>query len=172
MAELLPIGEIAEPLGRAGAGMLRYLMGVLDREDRLESGTGTWLASFREDPGAREQAMRETVLRALRVGSEDRNFAILEALAGGFNRSMGDLAGAVGLGRLPLAERLADLVSAGLASKIPEADQAAVTAAGAALVGLVRGAVVVGVRDLAPSRATPPRSASHPEPPAPQEEQR
>ena len=41
----------AVALGMDVAGMLRYQIGVIDREDRLESGTGNWKETFREDAG-------------------------------------------------------------------------------------------------------------------------
>ncbi len=47
-----------------------------------------------------------------------------------------------------MAERVGDLVSAGLAAKMPEADQVAGTGAGRAVVDLVRQAVAAGVGDL------------------------
>jgi hypothetical protein len=47
-----------------------------------------------------------------------------------------------------LAERIGDLVSAGLVAKIPEANQVGGTQAGAAIVELVARAISVGAREL------------------------
>ncbi len=162
----IPVGRIgvrrrerAEPgpdpgidLGRAIAGVLRHLGAVLDREDRLESGTGTWLEDFTADAAAAEEAVRDGTLRTLRMAAEPLNFAILEALSPVSGTPAQLLAEATGLGRLPLAERVADLVSAGLAVKLPEANQVAGTAAGAAIVDIVHRAVDAGVRDLGADR--------------------
>lgn len=112
-------------------------MSVIDREDRLESGTGEWLSSFRADAGDREAVAEESVLRALRMASDATNFRILQLLTDGVGIPVEKLSEASGLGRLALAERLGDLISAGLASKISEANQVAGVPAGAALVQLV-----------------------------------
>lgn len=146
-AEFFPPGDVAEPLGVGVAGMLRYLAAVLDREDRLEAGTGQWKASFAADAADRRATVRESVLRALRIAVEPACYRILEELSAGA-RSGPALAEATGLGRLALAERVSDLVSAGLAAKVPEADQVAGTPAGAAVVRLVQGAVDAGDREL------------------------
>ncbi len=139
-------------MGRAVAGVLRHLGAVLDREDRLESGTGTWLEDFSSDAGAAEEAARDGTLRAIRMAADPLNFAILEALSPDAGIPAQALAEATGLGRLPLAERVSDLVSAGLAVKLPEANQVAGTAAGAAIVAIVHRAVDAGVRDLGMER--------------------
>jgi hypothetical protein len=110
--------EIARILGLSAADVIRLHMSVIDREDRLESGTGEWLESFVSD-------------ESIRMGTP-----------------LEDLQAVTGLGRLPLAERIGDLVSAGLAVKIPEANQIAGTAAGAAIVEMVGGATAVGETDL------------------------
>jgi len=141
-------GVTARALGREVAAVVRYRMAVLDREDRLESGSGTWLASFRGDAAIRAATLREVTLRTLRIGFEERAFRLLEALDDATGRSMADLAAEVGLPRLAAAEVVADLVSAGLAVRVPEADQVRGTAAGGALVALVRLAAEVAGREL------------------------
>ncbi len=148
MPEFTAPGEVAEPLGRGVAAMVRYLAGVVDREDRLESGTGTWKASFESDSPAQRQAVRQSVLRSLATAADPVNYSILDALAIYGNQSTAALERLTGLGRLPLAERVGDLVSAGLATKIPEGDQVAGTGAGRALVELVQRAVAAGLGEL------------------------
>jgi len=135
-------------LGHDVAAAVRYHARVLDREDRLEAGTGMWLDGFRADPDERTTTLREAVLRALRLCSEPATFAILEALAEGEGRSPSELEALIGLPRVAVAERVGDLVSAGLAAKIPEANQVVGTAGGIGLVELVLGAVAAASEDL------------------------
>ncbi len=123
-------------------------MSVIDREDRLESGTGDWLDSFRGEPGERKSAARESVLRALRMASDATNFSILQSLQDGVGTPIEDLVAKTGLTRLALAERVGDLVSAGLAAKLPEANQIAGVPAGTAIVGVVEAAVGQAARSI------------------------
>lgn len=129
--------DLAWMLGDTAAGVLRLHMSVIDREDRLESGTGEWRRSFLGDGAARKTAVEEAVLRALRTALDPVNFEILGWLSDNVGTPIDELGEKVGLGRLPLAERIGDLVSAGLVSKIPEANQVAGSALGAALIDLV-----------------------------------
>lgn len=128
---------------------MRLHLAVIDREDRLESGTGTWRAGFLGDSTQREAAAEGSVLRALRMASDATNFRILRSLSDGVGTPIEELAQTCDLERIALAERLADLVSAGLAAKIPEANQVAGVPAGVALVGLVERAAALAARDLA-----------------------
>lgn len=148
MAEFAMPGDAAEPIGRSVAGMLGYLAQVLDREDRLETGTGNWLADFMAEDDARAEAVQQGVLRALRLAADPTNFAILQSLGAGVGVPTVALAESTGLNKLSVSERVADLASAGLASKVPEANQVAGTDAGAALVALVRRAVQIGASAL------------------------
>ncbi len=141
-------GDLSAPLGRGAAQTLSYLIAVLDREDRLESGTGEWLTAFRSDDAARREAVREGVLRALGMAADPTNFRILEALSASGSVGTASLTEIVGLGALPLGHRVGDLVSAGLAAKQPETNQVAATAAGNALVDLVHQAVTAGAKAL------------------------
>lgn len=138
--------DLGRRLGESVGGMLRYLVGVIDREDRLEVGTGTWRASFATDPEARHRSVTESVLRALRTAAEPANFAILAALAAGTGRPIDAVAADVGLPRPAVDERISDLVSAGLVSKVPEAAQVVATEAATAFVAVVAEAVRVGER--------------------------
>ncbi len=138
----------ARALGLEVAGVLRYQMSVLDREDRLESGTGSWLSAFVADGAARERAVRQSVLRTLQMAVNRDYFDILEALVGPGHLRTTALAEASGLGRLTVHERVSDLVSAGLVNKVPEADQVAITPAGMVVVELVLKAVAFAEQDL------------------------
>jgi len=143
-----PVDALAEVLGQSASDILRLHLSVIDREDRLESGTGEWLSSFRADRDDRESVARESVLRALRMASDATNFRILQKLTDGVGIPIEDVSAASGLGRLALAERLGDLVSAGLAAKIPEANQVAGVPAGAALVRLVETATTQAAGEM------------------------
>jgi hypothetical protein len=69
-------------------------------------------------------------------------------LADGVGTPVEDLVKTTGLGRLPLAERIGDLVSAGLAAKLPEANQIVGVPAGTALVRLVEAAASQARKDV------------------------
>ncbi len=141
-------GDGAEPVGRAVAGMLRHLMRVLDREDRLESGTGDWLEGLRAGGGAGAAAVRQGVLRAVRIASDSTNFVILTELTHAESLTRTALADRLGIPELSVSERVGDLVSAGLAVKVSEANQIVATAAGRALTEWVQRAVVAGAASL------------------------
>ena len=82
------------------------------------------------------------------MATDARYFGILEALSGPGHLRTAELAEQSGLGRLTLQERVSDLVSAGLATKVPEADQVSITPGGASVVELVREATIVAERDV------------------------
>lgn len=125
------LDNIAEGL----AGRLRSLVVVLDRLDRLESGSGEWLTGFAE--GELPEAAEAMTLRALQTASDPANYAILKALGAGESSKIGDLLAVTGYGRLSLTERLNDLVQVGLASRLIDTDHAQITAAGAAMSALI-----------------------------------
>ena len=122
-------------LSSALALRLRDIARLLDRLDRLESGTGEWLASQGE--GALREAATDMTLRALRAAADPTNFAILTFLSAHTSAPMAELETATGFGRLALAERVNDLVQVGLAGRNIDTDHVQGTAAGAALVGLI-----------------------------------
>jgi hypothetical protein len=122
-------------LSLALALRLRDLARMLDRLDRLESGTGEWLAS--QQNGELRAAAMEMTLRALRAAADPTNFALLAFLSAHTSAPVAELEKASGLGRLALIERVNDLVQVGLAGRNIDTDQVQGTAAGAALVGLI-----------------------------------
>jgi len=147
--EVTELASTAAAIGLGVSAMLRHLVAVLDREDRLESGSGEWLAGFRADAAASRAAVQQSVLRALHLASDPVNFEIMDAIADAGNpHRVHDLCEMTGLPELSLAERVSDLVSAGLATKVPGANQVTGTQATQMLVRLVRDAVDAGVRDL------------------------
>ena len=122
-------------LSSALALRLRDIARLLDRLDRLESGTGDWLASQGE--GALREAATDMTLRALRAAADPTNFSILAFLSAHTSAPIAELETATGFGRLALAERVNDLVQVGLAGRNIDTDHVQGTAAGAALVGLI-----------------------------------
>ena len=121
-----------DDLSSALALRLRDIARVLDRLDRLESGTGEWLTA--QDDAALKEAAREMTLRALRVAADPINFAILNHLATHSSVPLADLETATYLGRLALSERVSDLVQVGLAGRNIDTDHVQATPGGAALV--------------------------------------
>ncbi len=114
---------------------LRDLTRLLDRLDRLESGSGEWLTTH--TAADMQDAALDMTLRALRVAADPTNFSILVYLATGATATLIDLEKASGLGRLSLNERLNDLIQVGLAGRNIDTDQTQLTAGGAALVTLI-----------------------------------
>jgi hypothetical protein len=143
-----------DDLSSALAMRLRDIARMIDRLDRLESGTGEWLAA--QDESALRGAATDMTLRALRAAADPTNFAILEFLASHSSAPVAELEQAVGLGRLALAERMNDLVQVGLAGRNIDTDHVQGTAAGAALVGLIHSISEATAKRL--SEALQPRS--------------
>jgi hypothetical protein len=133
-------------LSSALAARLRDLARLLDRIDRLESGTGEWLASQSEDD--LRAAADEMTLRALRTVADPTNFSILTFLSTHESAPLAELESATGLGRLALSERVNDLVQIGLAGRNIDTDHVQSTAGGAALVGLINGIGETTAREL------------------------
>lgn len=127
--------EIAEGL----AGRLRTLARSLDRLDRLESGSGKWLSNFRETELPASAAF--LILRALHTASEPTNYQILITLSQNPSLPLSRLLESSSLTRLPLSERLNDLVQVGLATRLIDTDHAQITAAGAKMVEWIAGLV-------------------------------
>jgi len=67
---------------------LRDMARMLDRLDRLESGTGEWLAA--QGDGALQEAATDMTLRALRAAADPTNFAILAFLSAQTSAPTGD----------------------------------------------------------------------------------
>jgi hypothetical protein len=134
-------------LSSALAFRLRDIARMLDRIDRLESGTGEWLRSQRHPEW--RAAATDMTLRALRAAADPTNYAILTLLSNHVSEPVAELERATGLGRLVLAERINDLVQIGLAGRNIDTDQVQATAAGAALVGLIESISEASARRLA-----------------------
>lgn len=139
--------QVIEVLSSALASRLRDVAHMLDRLDRLESGTGEWLAS--QTAGDLTAEATEATLRALRVAADPSNFAILTLLSGSSAAPMAWLQDATGLGRLALSERVNDLVQVGLAIRHIDTDQVQSTSAGAALLGWIGGIGEAAAQKLA-----------------------
>jgi hypothetical protein len=135
MSAAPPDSDLIASVAAGLASRLRALVAALDRLDRLESGSGTWLAGFAETE--LHGAATELSLRALRTVADPANFAVLRALAGDESHPLNQLIDATGLGRLALSERLNDLVQVGLATRLIDTDHAQITGAGASLFRLI-----------------------------------
>lgn len=122
-------------LSNALALRLRSLARAADRLDRLESGSGAWLASL--TPAEIDAAAGEMTLRALRTAADPANYRVLRCLADQPTLSMPALESAAGLDRLSLSERVNDLVQVALASREIDTDAVQITDAGRALAGLL-----------------------------------
>ncbi len=134
-------------LSSALALRLRDIARLIDRLDRLESGTGEWLAS--QGDGALRDAATDMTLRALRAAADPTNFAILTFLSSHTSAPTAELEKASGLGRLALIERVNDLVQVGLAGRNIDTDHVQGTAASVALVGLISNISEATARKLA-----------------------
>ena len=130
------LSESRNPIAEGIAGRLRSLVLALDRLDRLESGSGEWLADFNENE--LPEAAAELTLRALQIASDPTNYHLLITLEKHTTLSIPDLIAATSLTRLPLSERLKDLVQVGLAARLIDTDHAQITAAGVGVVGFIR----------------------------------
>jgi hypothetical protein len=126
---------------------LRDIARMLDRLDRLESGTGEWLAS--QGDGNLNEAATDMTMRALRLAADPTNFAVLTFLTTHTTAPTVELEKATGLGRLSLAERLNDLTQVGLAGRSIDTDQVQISAGGAALVGLINSVSEATAKKLA-----------------------
>ncbi|MBI3764804.1 MAG: hypothetical protein HY260_23435 [Chloroflexi bacterium] len=142
-----------QDLSTALALRLRDIARMIDRLDRLESGTGAWLAS--QQNGELNSAAREMTLRSLRAAADATNFAILSFLSTHTTASTAELETASGLGRLAVTERLNDLVQVGLVGRNIDTDQVQGTAAGAALMGLIENISGATARKLTEQLQTP-----------------
>lgn len=134
-------------LSTALALRLRDIARMLDRLDRLESGTGEWLTLQGESQ--LKEAATDMTLRALRLVADPANFAVLTLLETHTTAPMSVLEQATGLGRLPLTERLNDLTQVGLAGRSIDTDQVQISAGGAALVGLINSVSEATAKKLA-----------------------
>lgn len=125
--------EVAEVLAEALWARLRSLWLAADRLDRLPENRGV------ESPEvARPDLLaREFVLRLLRVAADPVNYAIARRLTEQPSVALTELATSLGLPRLAVMERVADLVQVNLAARSLVGDQVNATAATAALVELV-----------------------------------
>jgi DNA-binding HxlR family transcriptional regulator len=99
--------------------------------------TGGELAALAADERALATVARDLVLRAFGALSDAVNFRILSGLGGAAPVLMADLARAVGLPPLALAERVNDLVRVGLVTRVLERDAVERTTAGQGCVAVV-----------------------------------
>ena len=123
-----------DALSQTLARRLRDISRVLDRLDRLEAGSGSWLAQQNESD--LQNAAQEMTLRAVRQAADSHNFALLKLLhTDRITYPVGELQNASGLDRMTLSERLNDLVQVGLVVREIDTDHVQITDAGRSLTG-------------------------------------
>ncbi len=125
---------------------LRHVARLLDRLDRLESGSGAWLSGLESE--ALGAAASEITLRALRTAADPTTYQLLAYLTRHTSLPVADLEAATGLDRLTLSERVNDLVQVGLAGRNIDTNHVQITEAGAALAGLIESIAGEIVRQL------------------------
>ncbi|MGH2830037.1 MAG: hypothetical protein ACRDJM_06095 [Actinomycetota bacterium] len=157
MSESKPSDELAQGLWRR----VRDVILVAERVDGFVFGPGE---APREAvaPGEEESFARDVVLRALQTASDPVNWQILDAAGAEEPARLADLAAALGLPKLVVAERANDLVQAGLATRALDIEAVHATAAGSALSALVRDASVTLAQTIVKARARKERSDEMP----------
>lgn len=124
-------------------GLWRRLRDVILVSERIDT------FAFGPDPedGARRVSLTdadaraisvEFVLRALRSAGDRTNYLILERACTAEGVGADDLANELGVPRLAIAERVADLLQAGLAVRALDSDRVHATPAGEQVAALVR----------------------------------
>ncbi len=118
---------------------VRSVILALDRQDRLETAQDFvgWLDALREDPAQVEELAEQAVLRALRVAADPTNFRILRRLAESTSVPLRALMEDLNLGRVPVHDRINELMQAGLAVQELESDDVRATPLTEAVVTLV-----------------------------------
>ena len=118
---------------------VRSIILALDRQDRLETAHDFvgWLEEVKGDKGQIAEIAEHMVLRALRVAADPMNFRILQRLAQGSSVPLRALMDELGVGRVPLYDRVNELMQAGLAVQELESDDVRATPLTEAVVALV-----------------------------------
>lgn len=123
-------------------GLWRRLRDVIMVAERVETfafgATETGPATLRLDAAEAEALARDVVVRALRTAGDPLNWSILERAAASAEEgaALDEAAGALGIPRLVVSERVSELMQAGLAMRALDTDRVHATAAGLALVSL------------------------------------
>ena len=123
-------------VGKALGVRLDEIEATIERLRSFAFEPDTTSSSSEDDEGAVLDTTRELVLRALRVMSDPLGYRLLRRLLDG-DADLEELGKLLELPHAAVWERVNDLVQAGLVGHSLEADQAGLTAAGQALVGLV-----------------------------------
>lgn len=136
MSEDYDIQAMLKNLSTGLAGRLSLIVSVLDRLDRLESGSGVWLSNFKDEEI--DEEAHSILLRALRIVSEPGNFNVLNQLSLDDSVTINALVENTGLGRVTLTERLNDLAQVGFAVRLIDTDYAQITMAGAGVLDIMK----------------------------------
>ena len=129
---LVSVGR--KSLGHTLAFRLRDIARVLDRLDRLESGSGSWLKDQSSDE--LESAALGMTLRVLQRASDPTNFTVLSFLLEKESSLVANVQEFCKIDRMTLSERLNDLVQVGLVIREIDTDHVQISDAGKALVML------------------------------------
>ncbi len=118
---------------------LKTLLLALDRQDRLETAQAFvgWLQSLPEDAHQVDEMALHMVLRAFRAASDPVNFRLLRRLREDTAVALPALMAEVGLGRVPVYDRVSELMQAGLVVQELESEDVRITPLGEGLVDLV-----------------------------------
>jgi DNA-binding HxlR family transcriptional regulator len=127
----LELSALAQTMARR----LRDIARVLDRLDRLEAGTGSWLSEQDEDNLA-ASALGMT-LRTLRVAADSHNFQILRHLVEHDTSPVSKVQDMIQLDRMTLSERLNDMVQVGLIVREIDTDHVQISGAGQSIVIII-----------------------------------
>ncbi len=101
-------------------------------------GESRWLQTLAENPDEIKEVALDMVLRAFRTALESPNHLIMAHLHEHSSASFQELMELSKLNRLSLSERINDLIQVGLVSKDLQTGQVQITAAGEALVTLIK----------------------------------
>lgn len=128
-----------EALAKGLWGRLRDVMLVAERIDSFAFGTDDPARAAFTDTDA-DAVATDFVVRALAAATDRTAFMILAAAADAMPEGalLEELAKAVDLPRLVIAERVSDLLQVGLAARALDQDRVVATTAGTEVVGFVR----------------------------------
>lgn len=127
----LELSALAQTMARR----LRDIARMLDRLDRLEVGSGSWL-SEQDEENLATSALGMT-LRTFRVAADSHNFQILKHLAERDTSPVSKVQDMIQLDRMTLSERLNDMVQVGLIVREIDTDHVQISSAGKAMVTII-----------------------------------
>jgi DNA-binding HxlR family transcriptional regulator len=122
-------------LAQTMARRLRDIARMLDRLDRLEVGSGSWLGE--QDEKSLAASALGMTLRTLRVAADSHNFQVLKHLVERDTSPVSKVQDMMQLDRMTLSERLNDMVQVGLIVREIDTDHVQISGAGKAMVVVI-----------------------------------